>query len=508
MAKDLMGIPLPADYALQHPKDYIDSLLCVVKECLAKADIDSADIIGIGVDFTSTTLLPVTKDGTPLCFSEKYKNEPHAYVKLWKHHAAQKEADEINALAKETGAPWLARYGGIISSEWLFPKVLQILRENEVLYNDTFRFIEAADWMVWQLTGVETHSVCTTGFKAIWNDTDGYPDKEFLKKLDPRLENIVGDKLSDNILKLSQTAGYITEDIAKKTGLCAGTPVAPAFIDAHSALPSLGITSPGKLLMIMGTSTCHILLGDKERHIPGISGVVKDGILDGMYAYEAGQASVGDSFDWFMENSLPHEYYEEAMAQGGDIFAYMRAKARKLSPGSNGIIALDWWNGNRTPYVNGGLRGLLLGLDINTAPEEIYRALIEATAYGTRSIIDIYEQNGINIDSIYAAGGIAEKDEMIMQIYADVTGREIHISGTALACAYGSAILGSVNENGYKTLAEASSKMKKLKDLSYKPIKENAEAYNELYRTYKTLTEFFGEKESGIMEGLKKYKKQ
>ena len=508
MAKDLMGIPLPADYALQHPKDYIDSLLCVVKECLAKADIDSADIIGIGVDFTATTLLPVTKDGTPLCFSEKYKNEPHAYVKLWKHHAAQKEADEINALAKETGAPWLSRYGGIISSEWLFPKVLQMLRENEALYNDTFRFIEAADWMVWQLTGVETHSVCTTGFKAIWDDTDGYPDKEFLKKLDPRLENIVGDKLSDNILKLSQTAGYITEDIAKKTGLCAGTPVAPAFIDAHSALPSLGITSPGKLLMIMGTSTCHILLGDKERHIPGISGVVKDGILDGMYAYEAGQASVGDSFDWFMENCLPHEYYEEAMAQGGDIFAYMRAKARKLSPGSNGIIALDWWNGNRTPYVNGGLRGLLLGLDINTAPEEIYRALIEATAYGTRSIIDIYEQNGINIDSIYAAGGIAEKDEMIMQIYADVTGREIHISGTALACAYGSAILGSVNENGYKTLAEASSKMKKLKDLSYKPIKENAEAYNELYKTYKTLTEFFGEKESGIMEGLKKYKKQ
>lgn len=508
MAKDLMGLPLPADYALQHPKDYIDSLIFVVTECLAKADIDSADIIGIGVDFTSTTLLPVTKDGTPLCFSEKYKNEPHAYVKLWKHHAAQKEADEINALAKETGASWLARYGGIISSEWLFPKVLQILRENETLYNDTFRFIEAADWMVWQLTGVETHSVCTTGFKAIWNDTDGYPDKEFLKKLDPRLENIVGDKLSENILKLSQTAGYITEEIAEKTGLCAGTPVAPAFIDAHSALPSLGITSPGKLLMIMGTSTCHILLGDKERHIPGISGVVKDGILDGMYAYEAGQASVGDSFDWFMENCLPHKYYEEAMAQGGDIFAYMRAKARKLSPGSNGIIALDWWNGNRTPYVNGGLRGLLLGLDINTAPEEIYRALIEATAYGTRSIIDIYEQNGIKIDSIYAAGGIAEKDAMIMQIYADVTGREIHISGTALACAYGSAILGSVNENGYKTLAEASSKMKKLKDISYKPIKENAEVYNEIYKTYKTLTEFFGEKENGIMEGLKKYKKQ
>ena len=508
MSKELLGLPLPADYALQHPKDYLDSLFVTIKECIERSGVDSADITGIGVDFTASTVLPVTEDGTPLCFLDEYKNEPHAYVKLWKHHASQKEADAINALAKETGAPWIARYGGIISSEWLFPKVLQILRENEQIYNRTFRFIEAGDWIVWQLTGVETHSVCTTGFKAIWSEEDGYPDKEFLKKLDPRLENIVGDKLSPDVFKLSKTAGYITEEVAAQTGLCAGTPVAPAFIDAHAALPALGITSPGKLLMIMGTSTCHILLSDKEIHIPGISGVVKDGIVDNMYAYEAGQSSVGDSFDWFMENCLPHTYYEDAMREGGDVFGYMRAKARQLSPGSNGVIALDWWNGNRTPYVNGGLRGMLVGLDINTAPEEIYRALIEATAYGTRSIIDIYEQNGIKIESIYAAGGIAEKDAMIMQIYADVTGREIHISGTAQACAYGSAVLGAVSENGYKTLTEASSKMKKLKDLCYKPIKENVEAYNELYKTYKTLTEFFGEKESGIMEGLKKYKKQ
>ena len=508
MSKDLMGIPLPADYALQHPKDYLDSLFFVIKESLCISGISSADIIGIGVDFTASTLLPVTKEGTPLCFLDEYKNEPHAYVKLWKHHAAQKEADEINALAKETGAPWLSRYGGIISSEWLFPKVLQVLRENEELYNRTARFIEAADFIVWQLTGAETHSVCTTGFKAIWDEENGYPDKEFLKKLDPRLENIVGTKLSPDIKKLSQTAGYITKEISEKTGLCEGTPVAPAFIDAHAALPALGITSPGKLLMIMGTSTCHILLGETESHIPGISGVVKDGIVDGMYAYEAGQASVGDSFEWFMDNCLPHKYYEEAASCGVDIFTYMRDKAIKLSPGSNGLVTLDWWNGNRTPYVNGGLRGLILGLDINTAPEEVYRALIEATAYGTRSIIDIYEKNGIKIDSIYAAGGIAEKSDLIMQIYADVTGREIRISGTAQACAYGSAVLGAVGENGYKTLAEASEKMKKLKDLCYKPIKENAEAYDGLYKTYKALAEFFGEKESGIMEDLKKYKKQ
>ena len=500
----LNGVSLPPDYALQHPQDYIDVLCFVLKECIDIANISTDDVVGIGVDFTASTILPVAEDGTPLCFFDEYKENPHAYAKLWKHHAAQKEADEINNLAKKTGAKWLSRYGGTISSEWLFPKVLQILREDKSVYDDTSRFIEAGDWIVWYLTGEETHSICTTGFKAIWNEENGYPDKDFLSQLAPEFVDIIGTKISTNITKLSAPAGYITGKVAELTGLKEGTPVMPAFIDAHAALPALGIVASGELLMIIGTSTCHIMLGNKEVNIPGISGCVKDGIIDGMYAYEAGQSCVGDSFDWFVKNCVPKSYFEEADKLGMNIHKYLRNKAKLLPPGSNGLLALDWWNGNRTPYVNGDLTGMIVGLDIHTLPEEIYRALIEATAYGTKRIIEIYEENGIKIEKLYAAGGIAEKDELLMQIYADVTEREIYISGTSQACAYGSAVLGAVNKNGYTDIKEASKNMKKVKEIVFKPNPINSCAYNELYASYKVLSEFFAEK--GIMKMLKSLK--
>ncbi len=493
--------PLPADYALQHPQDYLDVLGIITKACIEKSGVNPEDIVGVGIDFTASTVLPVLEDGTPLCFMKEFCENPHAYVKLWKHHAAQKEADEINALAKKTGAAWIKRYGGTISSEWLFPKVLEILKEAPEVYNETFRFIEAGDWIVWMLTGKETHSVCTTGFKAIWDEENGYPDKEFLKALHPAFENIVGTKISEDVIKLSGTAGYITKEIADKTGLCAGTPVMPALIDAHAALPALGIVSPGELLMIIGTSTCHILLGDKAVNIPGISGYVKDGIVDGLYAYEAGQSCVGDSFDWFVKKCVPKSYFEDADTLGMNIHKYLRNKAKLLAPGSNGLLALDWWNGNRTPYVDGNLTGIIIGLDIHTLPEEIYRALIEATAYGTRRILEIYEENGIKIEKLYAAGGIAEKDELLMQIYADVTQREIYLSGTSQACAYGSAVLGAVNINGYPDIKTAAKHMKKVKDVVFKPNPSNSRTYNELYANYKMLSEFFAK--NGIMKMLK-----
>ncbi len=501
------GEKLPGDYALQHPQDYLDTLYFVIRDCIAKSNVNPNDIIGVGVDFTASTLMPVDDKGTPLCFLDEFGDNPHAYVKLWKHHAAQKEADEINALATEMNMPWLERYGGTISCEWMLPKVLQILREDEMVYNKTYRFVEAGDWIVWQLTGKESHSVCMAGFKAIWDEETEYPDREFLKRLDPRLESIVGDKISPDVIKMSETAGYITEEAEKLTGLNAGTPVSPAFIDAHAALPALGITHSGDLLMIIGTSTCHILLGDKKVIVPGISGFVKDGIVDGLYAYEAGQACVGDSFDWFVKNCVPQDYYTDAERKGMNIHKYLRTKAEELLPGSNGVMALDWWNGNRTPYVDGKLSGVLIGLNLNTKPEEIYRALIEATAYGTKRIIDIYEENGIEIGRLYAAGGIAEKDEMLMQIYADVTGREIYLSGTNQACAYGSAVLGAVNKNGYATLTEASENMKKLKDTSYKPVKENTEVYEKLYAEYVKLSEYFSQS-NDIMHMLKDISKR
>lgn len=494
--------PLPANFALQHPQDYLDTLFFIIKDSIAKSGIDPSDIIGVGVDFTAATVLPVAKDGTPLCFLDEFKDNPHAFVKLWKHHAAQACADEINSLLKDLDPSRLESYGNVTSCEWMLPKIMETLKADENLYNNTYRFIEAGDWIVWQLTGNETHSVCTTGFKAMWNEETGYPDTEFFKRLDCRLENIVDSKLSGNVIKLSQTAGYITRDIAEKTGLKAGTPVAPAFIDAHAALPALGLTSSGEMLMIIGTSTCHILLGDKPAVVPGSCGYVKDGIVDGLYAFEAGQACVGDSFDWFVKNCVPHSYYIEAEKLEINIHKLLRSKAEKLSPGSNGVLALDWFNGNRTPYVNGNLSGMIVGLTVNTRPEEIYRALIEATAYGTRRIIELYEESGVKINKLYAAGGIAEKDEMLMQIYADVTGKEIFLSGTAQACAYGSAVLGAVNENGYATLKDAAENMKQLKDFSYKPNAENTKTYNGLYNEFKKLSEYFTDKKNPLMDKL------
>ena len=500
------GETLPRDYALQHPQDYIDSLYSTVSECIAISGVKGDELVGVGVDFTASTILPIDEKGTPLCFLDEFKDRRHAYVKLWKHHAAQNEADEINSIAKEMGEEWLSRYGGTVSCEWMLPKILEILREDEAVFNKTFRFVEAGDYIVGLLTGRETHSVCAAGFKALWNEENGYPCREFLHRLDSRLENVVGEKISTDIIKLSGIAGYVTKEIAARTGLAEGTPVKPAFIDAHAALPALGIVDSGELLMIIGTSTCHIMLGDRRVDVPGISGCVKDGIVDGLYAYEAGQACVGDSFDWFVKNCVPHSYFIEAEERGISLHKLLREKAERLEPGSGGLMALDWFNGNRTPYVDGGLSGVILGLNLNTKPEQIYRALIEATAYGTQRIIEIYEQSGIEIKRLYAAGGIAEKDEMLMQIYADVTGREIYLSGTAQACAYGSAVLGAVGERGYATLREAANALRKVKDAHYTPDAVAHERYAELYAQYKKIGEYFAVSERDMMTVLKEKK--
>lgn len=495
------GKKLPPDFALQHPADYLKVLFFVIRECIEKSKVDTKDIIGVGVDFTSSTVLPVNEDGIPLCLFTKFQNSPHAYVKLWKHHSAQKEADEITALLKEKDPLRLGGYGGTVSSEWQLPKILETLRQDEEVYNNTYRFIEAGDWIVWQLTGKESHSVCNAGFKALWNGS--YPSKEFYKALDPRLENVAGDKISDNIILMSERAGAVTKEMSDRTGLEEGTPVAPAFIDAHAALPALGVTGSGDLLMIIGTSSCHILLGDKGVYAKGTAGYVKNGIVDSLYAFEAGQSSVGDAFDWFVKNCVPHSYYIDAEKEKINIHKYLENKAKELKVGENSLIALDFFNGNRSPYVDSSLSGCIVGLTLATKPEEIYRAIIEGTAFGTKRIVEIFENSGIKINKIYATGGIVEKNEMLMQIYADVLGKEIFLSDTPNGCAYGSAVLGAVNERGYKTLSEASEKMKRIKDFSYKPNSENNIKYNDLYEEYKTLSEYFA-KENRVMKRIHK----
>lgn len=453
---------------------------------------------------------PIKKDGTPLCELPKFKSNPHAYVKLWKHHAAQKYANRLNRIAQERGEKFLQRYGGKISSEWLFPKIMQILEEAPEVYEEADKFIEAADWIVFKMTGVEKRNSCTAGYKAIWSKREGYPSKEFFKALHPRLENVVDEKLSREIYPIGQKAGELTEEMAKLMGLNPGTAVAIANVDAHVSVPAVGITDIGKMLMIIGTSTCHMLLWNEEKMVPGICGYVEDGILPGFYGYEAGQSCVGDHFEWFVENCVPAQYHDEAKQKGLNIYQLLKEKAKALKPGQSGLLALDWWNGNRSILVDADLTGMMLGMTLTTKPEEMYRALIEATAYGTKIIIDNFNEHGVEVRELYACGGIAEKDELLMQIYADVTGLEIKVSASPQTPALGSAMFGAVaagkERGGYDSIFEAAKKMAKLKDYSYKPNPQNHEIYKKLYREYRILHDYFGRGANDVMKRLKEIK--
>ena len=503
---------LEPDFALQHPQDYLDVLSETIPAVLEESKVSAHDVIGVGIDFTACTMLPIDKDGTPLCMYDEYKTNPHAYIKLWKHHAAQDEANKLNEIATERGEDFLARYGGKISSEWLIPKIWQILDEAPEIYERAYKFIEAADWIVMQLTGEEKRSSCTAGYKALWHKQKGYPSNEFFKALDPRLENVVDEKLSRDIYPIGSKAGEITEDAARLTGLNPGTAVAVANVDAHVTMPAVGIVDEGKMLMIIGTSTCHLLLSKEEKMVPGMCGVVEDGIMPGYFGYEAGQSCVGDHFEWFINNCLPGDYYKEAEDKGINIHDLLSEKASKLAVGESGLVALDWWNGNRSVLVDVDLTGLIVGCTLLTKPEEIYRALIEATAYGTRMIIDTFEESGVPISELYAAGGIAEKNPFLMQIYSDVTNREIRISASAQAPALGSAMFGAVaagkERGGYDSIVEAAQDMARLKDVVYRPISTNVEAYNRLYEEYRLLHDYFGRGANDVMKRLKDIRRE
>ena len=506
------GVKLGTDWALQHPQDYLDVLAHTIPEVLRKSGVSADDVIGIGTDFTACTLLPTKRDGTPLCFLPEYEREPHAYVKLWKHHAAQDKANRLNEIAAARGEAWLQNYGGKISSEWAIPKIWQVLDEAPEIYAAADRFIEAADWIIWQLCGRETRNSCTAGYKEIWNKRTGYPSPDFFKALDPRLETVVQDKLGTVITPLGSRAGSLTEQAAALTGLRPGIAVAVGNVDAHVCVPAVGIDGPAKMLAIMGTSTCHIMMGTEEKQVPGMCGVVEDGVMPGYFGYEAGQSCVGDHFAWFVENCVPAAYEEEARAQGKNIHVYLTEKAEKLRPGESGLLALDWWNGNRSVLVDVDLTGMMLGMTLATRPEEMYRALIEATAYGTREIIENYRANGVPVEEFYASGGISQKNAMAMQIYADVLNMPIKIAGSAQGPALGSAIFASVAAGeaagGYDDIFAAARAMGRTKNLVYTPIPENAAVYDKLFAEYVTLHDYFGRGANDVMKRLKAIKKE
>ncbi len=503
-------IRLEPDWALQDPNDYIEVFKRTIPAVLQQSGVDPADVIGIGIDFTACTMLPTLKDGTPLCFLPQYRNRPHSWIKLWKHHAAQPEANKLNAIAREQGFDFLDRYGGKISSEWFFPKVWQILDEDPEIYNAAERFLEAADWVVWQLTGEENRNSCTAGYKAIWSKAEGFPPKEFFKALDPRLENIVDEKMTRTIVSLGEKAGGLTAQAAGWTGLKQGTAVAVANVDAHVSVPAATVVEPGKMVMIMGTSTCHMVLGNEAKIVPGMCGYTEDGIIPGFIGYEAGQSCVGDHFAWFTENCVPAAYQQQAQERGIDIHQLLEEKAAALKVGESGLLALDWWNGNRSVLVDVDLTGMILGMTLLTKPEEMYRALIEATAYGTRVIIEAFEANGVAVDQLYATGGLPDKNRLLMQIYADVTGREIRVPAAKQTPAVGSAMFGAVaagaKAGGYDSIYDASLKMAHLRDEIYRPMPENQALYERLYQEYVLLHDYFGRGPNDVMKRLKALK--
>jgi L-ribulokinase len=503
-------IRLGPDWALQDPNDYIEVFKNAIPAVLKSSGIDPADVVGLGIDFTACTMLPTKADGTPLCFLPEFRNRPHAWVKLWKHHAAQPEANKLNETARRLGAAFLDRYGGKISSEWFFPKAWQILDEDTEIYDAADRMLEAADWAIWQLTGVETRNTCTAGYKAIWSSRDGFPDKAFLKELDPRFENFVDEKMSRDLSELGSKAGGLTEEAAAWTGLKPGTAVAVANVDAHVAVPAATVTQPGRMVIIMGTSNCHLVMGTEERLVAGMCGYVEDGIIPGFYGYEAGQSCVGDHFAWFVENCVPAAYERAAAEQGVNIHDLLEDKASQLKPGESGLVALDWWNGNRSVLVDVDLTGLMLGMTLATKPEEMYRALIEATAYGTRLIVETFRENGVAVNEIVATGGLPDRNKLLMQIYADVVGVPLRIPETHQAGGLGSAMHGAVAAGaaagGYDSIVDAAEKMARLRDESYEPIPEHKAVYDKLYAEYLLLHDTFGRGQNDAMKRLKHLK--
>jgi len=499
-------IKLPPDWALEHPADYLLVLSTVIREVLDTCHVSAEDVIGVGIDFTSCTVISTDADGTPLCFDERFRHTPLAYSVLWKHHAAEPYANRLTAIAKERGEAWLDCYGGKISGEWLFPKLWQIYTEAPEVYRAAYTFMEGGDWVVWQLTGSQTRNTGTLGYKAIYTDS-GFPSSAFFKALDPGLEHVVEEKLSGRIIPIGARAGTVSEKGAELTGLKVGTPVAAAVADAHVAVPSARIASPGKMLAIMGTSTCHMLVSDSNKPVPGICGIVRDGMLPGFYGYEAGQGCVGDHFAWLVENCAPAEYVKEAEDRNLPVIRVMIEKASKLKPGETGLLSLDWWNGNRSILSDMELSGMFLGMSLNTKAEELLRALIEATAFGTRMIIENYREHGIAVDEYYASGGIANKDPFTMQLYADVLNMDVHVTGTRQGPALGSAIYAAIaagkEGGGYDTVAEASSAMGKLPAAVYHPIPENTAVYSRLYEEYKILHDYFGRGENNVMKRLR-----
>jgi L-ribulokinase len=487
------GEQLPPDWALQDPEDWVTVIETGVPAVLAQAGARPQDVVGLGVDFTSCTVLPVTREGVPVCTLGRWRERRHAWPKLWKHHAAQPIADRLNEVALERGEDFLSRYGGKISSEWYFPKLIELWRDDREIHDAAYGFIEATDWIVWYLTGIERRQSATAGYKAFWSETEGLPSTEFFEAAYPGFSR-PAEKLGTSFVPLGTPAGTLRPELAARLGLPGSVAVAVGNVDSFVSMPGAGVEQPGTYVMVVGTSICDMVVHPREIRLPGITGVVKDGILPGLYGYEAGQVAVGDMLAWFVETFAP----------GEDSYRALEAVAAELGPGETGLVALDWWNGNRTILADADLTGVICGLTLHSTSEQIYRALLESIAFGNRRIMDNFEEHGLELAEIVACGGIAERSPLVMQLLADTSGRQVRVPASGEIPARGAALFGAVAAGYFEDIGAAIAATRPRTARTYVPDPVATAVYEQVYAVYRSLYETLGRSQVELLHALKR----
>ncbi|MGB0095285.1 MAG: ribulokinase [Solirubrobacteraceae bacterium] len=486
------GEQLPHDWALQDPSDWVTVLEKGIPETISQAGVSKDDVCGLGIDVTSCTVLPVSSEGVALCTLEQWRDRRHAWPKLWKHHAAQAVADRLTDVALEREEEFLSRYGGRISSEWYYPKVIELWLEDREIYDAAHGFIEATDWIVWYLTGVECRQTCTAGYKAMWSPTDGLPSSEFFEAAYPGFAQ-PEEKLGTSFAPLGTCAGNLLADVAERLGLAESVAVAVGNVDSFVSVPGAGVEHPGAFVMVVGTSICDMVVDQREIRLPGITGVLKDGILPGLYGYEAGQVAVGDMLAWFIETIAPERSYEQLERAAGEI-----------EPGATGLVALDWWNGNRTTLADADLTGVICGLTLQSTVEQIYRALLESIAFGNRRIMENFEEHGLELSEIVACGGIAERSPLMMQLLADSSGLEVQVPASTEVPARGAALFGAVAAGVFEDIASAVAAMRPGIARTYRPEPAAKQTYDQVYAIYRRLYETLGRTQNELLHELKR----
>ncbi len=484
---------LPPDTALQDPGDYLEVLYRGVSDALAVGNVAAEEVIGLGIDFTSCTVLPVTADGTPLCQLDQWRARPHAWVKLWKHHSAQPIADRLNAIGRDRNEDFLSRYGGRLSSEWYFPKLIEIWQEDLAIFDAMSAFVEATDWVIWHLTGTLLRASCSAGYKACWSAKEGLPPRAFFEAAYPGFPD-PSEKLGTSFAPPGRCAGTLRPEVAARLGLNPTVAVAVGNVDSFVSVPGAGVQDPGVFLMVVGTSICDLVIDRREIRMAGITGVVENGILPGYFGYEAGQAAVGDMFAWFGDRLL--NLGKGEVGSGASWYVDLERAAANIPPGESGLVALNWWNGNRTILGDADLSGVIAGLTLASTPVEIYRALFESVAFGTRRIIENFVEHDVPIAEVVACGGIAERSELMMQLIADVTGLPVTIPDSSRIPARGAALFGGLAagsaRGGFDDIETAVARLKPDIARRYEPSQSHMVTYGDLYSVFSALHDEFG----------------